>query len=563
MFVSVCFAFTKKMLDKKWAIGGSIIVVLTAFFSWLYELNHIEGREPSLLMDPVTLSIVKKEYVNLCIGEPCRWLKFKLDRSSDFILIHPTARSSESPTYWSSANSNRGSDFFYFDSLRIRMPVYEAPVTLMGFADEWIPDGTLGLGPKSPIWLYWQNYTISSTRLYLGQYQFWAQEDPDQRPPVFFLDESTTIVLGDGTEAEMVFDFGNENSLVPIQCDQLTVFEQLELRGNNCRERYRSLGIEAENCLDTLTIYPSQFQEILLESKVEYMAIDYSDDGKVHLGARLFWEISTHFNFKQQCVILAADVYSLDYVGYGMLASLCVMLALFLWPILATSREALESEFQFLLILLLEFFCYIVDVVSLCLSFTALNWCRYITQFAERSDTYAMVYIIGTLVTAALFSTIELIRYRVPYFSLSECPVDHTETVKKFRSTFPTRVTIFASSQVAALWLFMVEEHEPTLDQAILIYLISMLIFLQTCLIFSCYIYERYAQMLFITAISLATVTFGLLYSLFPFLRYSNVHHNKWLMGAAWLVILVWTPAIICSVLYEVDGHKRRKASKV
>jgi heme/copper-type cytochrome/quinol oxidase subunit 4 len=109
----------------------------------------------------------------------------------------------------------------------------------------------------------------------------------------------------------------------------------------------------------------------------------------------------------------------------------------------------------------------------------------------------------------------------------------------------------------------MVEEHEPTLDQAVLIYLLSMLIFLQACLIFSCHVYDQWAQMLFIAAISLATVVFTLLYSLFPFLRYSNVHYNKWLVGAAWLIMLVWAPAIVCSVLYEVDGHKRRKASKV
>jgi hypothetical protein len=562
MFISVS-SFTGKMLDRKWAIGGSVVVVLVTFFSWLWELDHITSRHPSLLMEPITLSIVKKEYVNLCVGEPCRWLKFKLDRSSDIIRIHPNARSSESPTYWSSANSNSASDFFYFDTLRIRLPLVEAPATLMGFADEWVPDGTLGLGPKSPIWVYWQNYTISSTRLYLGQYQYWAQEDPRQRPPIFYFDESTTVVLGDGTEAQMVFDFSTENSLVPIQCDQLTAFQQLELRSGNCQSRYRALGIEAENCIDTMTIYPSQFQEILLESKVEYMAIDYSDDGKVHLGARLFWEIATHFNFKQQCVILASDVYSLNYTGFGMVASLCVMLALFLWPILTTSREALESEFQFLLILLLEYFCYAVNIVSICLSFTSLNWCRYITQFAELSDAYAMIFIIGTLAASVMFSVIETMHYRVPYFSMIDCPTAHKETVKRFRATYTVRVAVFASSQVAALWLFLVEEHEPMLDQGVLMYLLSMLIFLQTCLIFSCYVHDRWVQGSIVAVLSLATIVFTLFYALFPFLRYSHIHYNRWIVGAAWLILLVWAPAIVCSVLYEIDGHKRRKASKV
>lgn len=551
------------MLDKKCAGAAIAVVVLTAFFAWLYEWQTAKERYPSLLMEPVSLSIVKKEYVNLCVGEPCRWLKFKLDRSSDYILLHPNARSSESPTFWASPNSNRCSDYFYFDELRLRLPAIEAPVELMGFADEWIPDGTLGLGPKSPLWLYWQNFTISSTRLYLGKYQYWAQEDPDMRPPIFYFDEGTIIVMGDGTEAEMVFDFSSPISLVPIQCDQLTAFERVELRGSNCRQRYRQLGMEAENCLDTLTLYPSQFQGIMLQSKVEYMAIDYSDDGKVHLGSRLFWEIATHFNFKHNCIILAADVYSMNYVGYGMLASVCIILALFLWPILTTAREALESEFQFMLILLLELFCYIVDIVSLALSFTTLNWCRYITQFAERSDTYAMFYIIGTLVGSIIFSMIELSRYRIPYLSLCENPEGHKETVQRFRSSYPIRVTLFVSSQVAALWLFMVEEHEPTLDQAILVYLLSLLIFIQTCIIFSCYLYERYAQAIFVGAISVATIIFTLLYSLMPFFRCSNVHYNHWLASGAWLVLLVWAPAIVCSMVYEVDGHKRRKITKV
>lgn len=551
------------MLSLKWSIAGGVVVILVAIFSWIYELENIEPYEPSLLMAPVTLSIVKKEYVNLCVGEPCRWLKFKLDRSSDVILIHPNARSSESPTFWSSANSNRGSDYFYFDRLRLRLTVYEAPVTLLGFADEFVPDGTLGLGEGSPLWLYWRNYTISSRRLYLGQYQQWAQQDPDERPPIFFFDESAMIVMGDGTEAEMVFDFRSENSLVPLQCDQLTAFEKIELRGSNCRSRWARLGIAGDNCLDSLVIYPSQFQEIMLQSKVEYMAIDYSEDGKVHLGARLFWEIATHFNFAHRCIILSTDVYSLDYIGFGMLASLCVMLALFLWPVLATSKEALESEFQFLLILLLEFFCYIIEITALLVSFTALDWCRYITQFAERSDAYAMVYIIGILALSVLFSLIEVYRYRIPYFAAKECPAAHKETVKKFRSTFLLRVVLFSSSQVSALWFFMVEEHEPTLDQAILLYLLSLVIFLQTVVMFSCYIYNRWLEFAMVAAISLATIIFMMLYSLFPFLRYSNVHHNFYIVTLGWLVFLVWAPAIVSSVVYEIDGHKRRKLVKV
>lgn len=551
------------MLSLKWTIAGGIIVIVVAIVSWVYELNYPDRWEPTLLMPPVTISIVKKEYVNLCIGEPCRWLKFKLDRSSDVILIHPGARSSESPTYWSSANSNRGSDYFYFDNLRLRLTVYEAPVTLMGFADEFVPDGTLGLGEGSPLWLYWRNYTISSRRLYLGQYQHWAQQDPDERPPIFFFDESVSIVMGDGTEAEAVFDFRSENSLVPLQCDQLTAFERIELRGSDCRNRYARLGLAADNCRDDLIIYPSQFQEIMLQSKVEYMAIDYSEDGKVHLGARLFWEIATHFNFAQRCIILAADVYSLDYIGFGMIVSLCIMLALFLWPILATSRPALESEFQFLLILLLEFFCYTVDIAGLLVSFTTLDWCRYITQFAERSDGYAMFYIIGILVLALLFSIVEACRYRIPYFDSHENPTAHKETVAKFRATFSIRVVLFASSQVSALWLFMVEEHEPTLDQAILLYLLSLVIFLQTLIIFSCYIYDKYLELVIVVAISLATIVFMMLYSLFPFLRYSNIHQNYYVVALGWLVFLVWSPAFVCSVVYEIDGHKRRKLASV
>jgi len=551
------------MLSLKWTIAGGLLVVLVAALSWIYELEYPERWQPSLLMSPVTLSIVKKEYVNLCVGEPCRWLKFKLDRSSDLILIHPGAKSFESPTYWSSANSNRGSDYFYFDRLRLRLPVHEAPATLFGFANEFVPDGTLGLGEHSPLWLYWRNYTISSRRLYLGQYQHWAQQDPYERPPVFHFDESATIVMGDGTEAEMVFDFHSENSLVPLQCDQLTAFERLELRGSNCRSHYSRLGIAADNCMDNLVIYPSQFQEIMLQSKVEYMAIDYSEDGKVHLGARLFWEIATHFNFAQRCIIIASDVYSLDYIGFGMLASLCVMMALFLWPVLSTSRDALESEFQFLLILLLEFFCYAIEITALCVSYVALDWCRYITQFAERSDTYAMFYIIGILALAFLFSVYEVCRYRIPYFSPLECPAAHKETVAKFRSTFSIRVVLFSSSQVSALWFFMVEEHEPTLDQAILLYLLSLVIFLQTVILFSCYLYNKYLELAATAVISFATIIFMMLYSLFPFLRYSNVHHNYYIVALGWLVFLVWSPAIICSVIYEIDGHKRRKLANV
>jgi hypothetical protein len=550
------------MLDKKIAIAASVFVVTVAAFAWTYAWGHQSSREPSLLMPPIALSVVKSEYVHLCVGEPCRWLKFKLDRSSHEILIHPGARSAESATFWESANTDRASDYFYFGRLRIRLPVREAPAVLMGFANEWLPDGTLGLGYRSPLWLYWQNFTIGSRRLYLGSYHYWAQEDPDQRPPIFFFDESAHIVMGDGVEAEMVFDFNSPNSLVPWNCDQLTAFQRIEMKGSQCQARYRVLGIDTDDCLDNIVIYPSQFQKIMLASKVEYMAIDYSDDGRVHLGGRLFWEIATHFNLKQRCLIVSPDVYSLDYIGFGMLCSLCLMLALFLWPILATSRNALEDEFQFLLVLLLELFCYFIDAVALAVSFTALNWCRYITQFAERSDTYAMIYIIGVAVLGLGFALVEIKRYRVPYFSACEDAAEHIATATKFRKTFPVRTVLFVSAQIAVLWLLMVEEHEPTLDQSILIYLLSLVIFLQTVIGFSCYLYNKYLQCAVITALSVLTIVFTVLYSLFPLLRYSDIKFNFYAVAAGWLILLVWTPAILCTVLYEIDGHKRRKFSK-
>lgn len=553
----------KNMLDKKIAVAACVFVATVAAFAWAYEWGHQKVRYPSLLMPPVALSIVKTQYVHLCVGEPCRWLKFKIDRSSHEILIHPGARSSESATFWESANTDRASDYFYFGKLRLRLPVREAPATLMGFADEWIPDGTLGLGYRSPLWLHWQNFTIGSRRLYLGSYHYWAQEDPNQRPPIFFFDESASIVMGDGTEAEMVFDFNSPNSLVPWNCDQLTAFQRIEMKSSQCTSRYKILGMEVDDCLDDIVIYPSQFQKIMLASKVEYMAIDYSDDGRVHLGGRLFWEIATHFNLKHRCLIVSPDIYSLDYVGFGMLCSICLMLALFLWPILATSKNALEDEFQFLLVLLLEFFCYSIDVIALAVSFTALNWCRYITQFAERSDTYAMIFIIGAAALGFLFALSETRRYRIPYFSSCEDTTQHCDTVEKFRATFAIRVIFLATSQIAVLWLLMVEEHEPTLDQSILIYLLSLLIFLQTVVGFSCYLYDKYLQCAIIAALSAATIVFTVLYSLFPLMRYSDIKYNYYIAAAGWLLLLVWTPAILCTVVYEIDGHKRSKFNKV
>lgn len=540
--------------------GAIVVVLLVALCSYLYELTHPDIRYPSLLMPPVTFSILKWEYLKICVGEPCKWLRFKIDRSSTEILLHPGAQSFISSSYWSSLNSDAGSEFFYFDNVRLRLPVRQAAPVLLGYADEWIPDGTLGLAYGSPLWLYWDSFTIGSKRLYLGQYQYYAQEDPFFRPPVFFFDESTTITMGDGFVAPLVFDFHSPDSLVPWECDLMTAFQRIEIRSSGCRSRYGLMGIDITSCDDVVTIYPSQYQKILLASKVEYMAIDYSDDGKVHLGSRFFWEVATHFDWRHGCFIISPDIYSLDYAGFGMTASLCIIFALFLWPILVTSHEALNSEFQFLLIILLEFFCYTIDIIALLVSFTMLNWRRFITQFAERSDWLAIIYIVGFVFIGLAFTIYQTGLSHVPYFHYCEDKNGHLAAARNYRKMFPIRFMLFCTAQIAVLWLLMVEEHEPTLDQAILMYFLSLLLFLQTVIIANCYITDRYLQMSFGIITSIMTVIFTVFYSLFPFMRYSDIHHNFYLVAAAWLILLVWSPAIICTVLYEIDGHKRRRA---
>lgn len=154
-------------------------------FGWLAVLLLLPfvcliTAESQPQINAVRLPLYQKQYVRLHVGNPGRVLTLRLRWDQD------TSRLYDDPKTYSSTFSDQGSDIFYFGDVKIRVPVVygrETDVYVSGDTGDVIEDGTrsdtdggvlhqgsLGLGPRSIVWRYWMERTVSRHTLTLGKY---------------------------------------------------------------------------------------------------------------------------------------------------------------------------------------------------------------------------------------------------------------------------------------------------------------------------------------------------------------------------------------------------------
>lgn len=493
--------------------------------------------------------VANYEFIQLCAGEPCEWLNFRINRTLDGIWIHNQAHILKSQTYYRSPNGAKDSELFYFDRFRLRLHLtYRLPppntisIPLMAF------DGTIGLGKRSEIWAYWDNYTLSTSRLQLGGYDRFAQRYPFINPPILDIESRHAVVLGDGTAANIRFDLSRVETLVPYGSDISNALSSIQIRSENCSLYYEALNIENVGCSDETVIPSDGFQYITLTNGIHYQSVLYSEDDSLVVGTHFIDELVVFEGISCHCLLLAEDAFSLDYVTLMASVSLLLFLLLSLWLVIAESPADRQNEWEFKLMMAVEVFSYIVDILIYYTVFRMVHWTRYLSQYAE-IGTWPIAVILPLLFALSVGT---FIRTTYPW-------INYTVYLSRFRVSILTHVAVFSLLQMSFVWLALAEQHETNFNRILLAIVLSVSLILGfACLILTSL--KRQTLKSAVIALSIfMTTCLLILYTLIPMFRYADTRHSFVVSVIAWLLFLVFMPAMMLTTTYQMNHFRKKK----
>lgn len=492
--------------------------------------------------------VARYEYIQLCTGEPCEWLNFRINRTLDGIWIHNQAHILKSQTYYRSPNGAKDSELFYFDQFRLRLhlSVQMAPSTTVS-APAMPFDGTFGLGKRSEIWAYWDNYTLSTSRLQLGGYDRYAQRYPFLNPPILDIESRHEVVLGDGTTANIRFDLTRVETLIPYDADMSTALSSINIRSENCSLYYDALNIENVGCADEIVIPSDGFQYITLTNGIHYQSVSYSDDNSLVVGTHFIDELVVFQGISCHCLLIAEDAFSLDYVTLMASVSLLLFLLMSIWLVIAESPTDRRNEWEFKLMFSVELFSYLIDVLVYYVVFRMVHWTRYLSQYSE-CVTWPVAIILLVLFAISVGT---FVHTAYPW-------VNYTTYLNRFQHSILAHVAMFTLLQMSFIWLTLTEQHETNFNRILLAIVLSVSIILAFC----CLILTSLTQQTTKTALLAISILLSLCllvpYTLLPMFRYADTRHDLVVSVIAWLLFLVFMPAMILTTTYQVIHLKKK-----
>jgi len=506
------------------------------------------------VVPPVSFFVKNKEYIEICAGEPCQPLTFRLNRTSNEVWLHRASYIYTSKTYYQSQSGRKDSEVFYFTAeggnIKVSLKVVYTPQNIgLLSKDAPVIDGTFGLGPKSELWSVWGNYTLSTQRLDIGRYNRYGQRDFRQNPPVLFLNGTQNITLGDGSRVKLEFDLTTPQTLIPYGMDLEKVFDTVVIHSSQCSEYYKSMKFEnVEHCINDVTINPDQFQTITLLNGVDYEAMDYTSENSVILGSRfvedLFWFRDIHGGV----LIITEDAFFMNHTSLAITASIVLSVLLVFWCSIAESKQDRTDGFEFTFMMAIEFFCYIGGWIVLIVDFSMLDWSRYITVYSNTSSWFAVTYLLTVIISSFVIFIYSFAHYK-----------NHFQYIKDFKTNGMFRAAFFISSQLIIIWLCLVHKHEIVLDRFLLTLLVDLALIFQLTALSLCFIQAQWLYILPLLLLTGSTFAFNIIYNLLPFFRFESIRVPLDVLCIVWCLSVDLVPAFFITTILKMNQAVNKK----
>jgi hypothetical protein len=430
------------------------------------------------------------------------------------------------------------------EDFQLRLDVFFTPL-VAGISEKGAPaySGTLGLGPISPLWAHWGNYTLSTKRLDLGMYNPYGQRDYLQKPPVLLLSDQHNVTLGDGSTLRMDFNLASPKTTVPYGLNFTQVLLNVTINAQNCKDAYKTLGFDVKHCLNRVTMKPDQYQTIIMSNGIRYQALDYSVHDYVIFGTTFVDSLYWYRDIYHNAIIITEDAFFMNHVSLALTASLVLAFLLAYWGSIAESKTDRRESFEFVLLLVIEGVSYYGGFIVLLVDFTMLDWDRYISVYSSTASWYAVTFTF----TIPILSTLMFL-YSLYNFTSQE------QYLKTFKKNGLLRAAFFVTSQIAVIWLCLVHQHETILDRVVLCILISAAAVLQMVVVFLSLIHGKVIHFFTVLALLTATEVFSIIYNLLPIFNFESASLPLDVACIMWVVSFEFVPAFFISCLIHLNS---------
>lgn len=509
---------------------------------WTVLLLFIEGH--SLVhcfgqASPIRLPLTSGGFVQLLVGYPGVQLHLQLNFTLNCLeLYSPLIQRSQSSTFY---EDGTGEEIFYLNAdVGIWLP-YELNQNPQRDSHAFFSqgDGSLGLGRYSPLWRFYQNYTLTSKYLYFNTYDRYSQLDPHTRVPVISTNHPTYCSLPNGDDCTVVLDPGRMDTYFPRD-----LYEHppayVTILSSECRHRYRELGVSAVGCHNEEVIY-FPYKSLKSVNGIESKVTKVFEGEEIRLGLHyLLSDYSLFFDRAAGLQFFVKSAFSFAVSPFIAFYVLLLAMTLVIWGMIVVSDEY-GTEWALNLTLMLELYGYLIIGIAWLSTIFGLRWTRLVGNFFGADPKPFLVFVTLILLVCFVGSLCLLKRFNL---HILDVPYAHRK-VENFRIAKEIkfmRLLFFPIAAIITLWLCVVQHHNTLGDVVYLLGFTTSNGILVTLLAFNAYVYSQTHSWLFYIAV--VPIYIFLWVTLVPLLEIISIHESAIIIRIGYTAFMVLMPSI-------------------
>ncbi len=464
------------------------------------------------------LEIIDGHFVRLQIGNPERTYAFYLDLEYNGILMSRVDTELQSNSFEQRPHGER-SDIFVLGSYALRLPYTIGAFTLeraVQLSSQQSPVGKIGLGPHSPLWRYWGNFSMTSNRIRLGR----ADDVGDDNTPILLSGAGYCENPDTGTGAGMVINFGILNLLLP---HALSNEHPAQLAVRSCAN--------PRDCVEQVDIQVHN-QNIELISGLSFSAVDLSHDGLVHLGRRFFYDIHLFVDWSLDAFIIS-DLVSFDQF-FSSVYTIAVLLGLIQWWLVRQHQGKERPEMEKALLFLLEILLIQLTLAHWVTNFFVFSWASAITELIDHWRAQLATGFIHSIVVISLILCTVLLYYEYKHV--------HNPHSKSFHIIW--HLLGLANLCLPVLWSNFVQHHHILVDFFMLLFFATLLVLINSIIFMHAYLFGSKSMRVTAGLLSLGSYAFLCLCSVVPFYEVLYVDEGSTMFVIQYVVLICLFPAL-------------------
>lgn len=414
----------------------------------------------------IELEIVDTNFVQLQVGIPPRYHMFYLSPRVSYIAFHSPAIIKQSHSFEELAPPH-GSELLYFPAASkapLRFPVRIAaplPHQELHLTSATVADGTLGIGPQSPLWLHWRNFTLTAGNLLLGQYNRFLQKAPRGLP--LALSNGTGLCQLDddtvGPPLQCSLDFSTVDSLVPHQFLVGGIppsYVHIHSPAS-CAVLYSALAQPQPHCSSDAGFAFGQHRMELL-SGFTYEAIRPSPDASLYMGKRFMQDCVVFVDWFASVFLLSDSAVNFSTNRATPYFTMIILTALIIWLILSVHSRRYDSHnpVRRMLLSYAELVTYVAVLCCWSVCYIGFQWSRFVSTFLRTEPHFWLAYLHILVLGCALPGTVLALVYSLPR--------------EDRRPRFPLRIFLLANASAYMLWSCFLPHHRHSADQLFLLF---------------------------------------------------------------------------------------------